>query len=377
MCERVLESLRTPQGYFRKDFSDIIEIMLSYIGILDGTSDVERLFANVELLEMKRRINHFDPLTMKDALQVLLEIPRQLGALVSVSHTAIPSAVVRNNGRELQVLWRPGPIILKAQRKYATFFGTRKLFSRSLARQSLQQRAVSLASIRARVAPTTVVRKKTLKVTRKRRKDDWLDSVKSLVSDMKKAPRGVVVPVSPAFLSFQRPLVKTRLSKDLGNFLREEASTGLSNAPKPFNMPRQRQTLGAAKLKVKKMLKCKMQLRISTKPLLFVFVTEKAKNKHPKTFKALQRRAQVNTVVFVADAQAFIEKARSAPDITRWYGDHVEVKLAKEKFSKAGYDLNSLCVFHAFGMQSIIAVELESRSRCDFNCQATFGLAMR
>jgi hypothetical protein len=344
MCERVVESLRTPRGYFRKDFADIIEILLTYIGILDGTSDVERLFAKVELLEMKRRINHFDCLTMKDALQVLLEIPRQLGALVSVSHHSIPSSVVQNNARELQVLWRPGKVILKAQMKYASFFGKRKLLSRSLTTQSIQQRAKSLASVKPRLQTTTVVRKTTLKVTRRRRKQDWLDSVKSLVVDMKKAPKVVVVPDSSAFLSSQRLLVKKRLAKDLGDCLLEEASTGLSRAPKAFNMPRERKTLVAVKQKIKQhLLKKKEVLRKSIKPFLFAFVTQKAMKKHPKSFKALQRRVKANQLCIIADAMTFIEKASSMPHVTRWYGCIAEVKEAKLKFCHAGHDLKAEC----------------------------------
>jgi hypothetical protein len=358
MCERVVESLRTRTGYFRKDFADIIEIMLTYIGILDGTSDVERLFAKVELLEMKRRIHHFDCVTMKDALQVLLEIPMQLGALVSVSHHAIPSSVVLNNARELQVLWRPGKIILKAQRKYATFFGKRKLVSRSLAPQSTQQRAISLASVKVRVQPTAVVRKTVLKVTRRRRKEEWLDSVKSLVSDMRKAPKVAVVPDSSAFLSSQRLLVRARLAKDHVHFLREEASNGLSSAPKPFNMPRERQTLVAVKQKLKKcLLNKKVQLCRSTKPSLFVFVTQKAMKKHPNTFKALQRRVLTNQVSILSDAKAFIEKARSMPDATRWYGVNAQYKLAMQKFSGAGHDLNAKC----FATMSTCGAFLQSK----------------
>ena len=97
----------------------LISLALTYLGILDGTSDVERCFARVQLLELKRRVREFRPILMKDALQIATEVPSHVGALVR----KVARPIQGKDGRDVTVLWRPSPFLLKAQRKYVDFFG--------------------------------------------------------------------------------------------------------------------------------------------------------------------------------------------------------------------------------------------------------------
>lgn len=211
-----------------------------------------RVMAKIEILELKRRVNKMDPLTMKDSLQVLIEVPKTVGALVVTSHQTIAAAAVNNKARELQVLWRPGPLLLKAQRKYAAFFGTRSLQSRSLRPQTLFERAKSLATKPIRVAPQfspSRVKNLHVKVTRKARKQEWLVSAKAMVAQSKNSGIRPPAPASSIFLTSQWQSIAARRRKDEVDFRHAEATTGLARPPKPVHMPRKRKPITVAFLK--------------------------------------------------------------------------------------------------------------------------------
>ena len=69
---RYCEMLRVKPG--RRRFSDasdcILPLALTFIGIHDGTSDVERAFSRVQLLECQRRERHMSRELLHDCLNI-------------------------------------------------------------------------------------------------------------------------------------------------------------------------------------------------------------------------------------------------------------------------------------------------------------------
>jgi hypothetical protein len=105
---------------FRADFGNIINSVLTYVCFLDGTGCVERAFSRLELLELKRRVNHLKAIHVKDALQICLSMPDAIDALV----TRVPYPVHRtiaDKELEFRILWTPCDRIRNAQRKYLEF----------------------------------------------------------------------------------------------------------------------------------------------------------------------------------------------------------------------------------------------------------------
>ena len=99
-------------GQFRADARPIVDLSLTFVGIMDGTGDVERTFAQLEMLELKRRVRHLSPNALKDALQVMQEVPRSLDALIIRAPQSQAQADCA--GAVLQVLWKPRAFIAKA-----------------------------------------------------------------------------------------------------------------------------------------------------------------------------------------------------------------------------------------------------------------------
>ena len=93
--EELLEVLRdTGVGQshqWPKTTQDLVELCLTYLVILDGTSDVERCFKTVQTIEQKR-YRHLSETAMKDALQIALEVPRNSHALVIKGPPALEHA---------------------------------------------------------------------------------------------------------------------------------------------------------------------------------------------------------------------------------------------------------------------------------------------
>ena len=118
---RLLDSLRRKDsGKFRRDLRYVVHLTVTYIGILDATANVERCFARIQRLEIKSRERHCHPSRLQDSLNIVLEVTSKLDALA----TRTPEPI-RKDGKAplLQLLWRPGPLLCKAQQKYAECFG--------------------------------------------------------------------------------------------------------------------------------------------------------------------------------------------------------------------------------------------------------------
>jgi hypothetical protein len=91
---------------------------------------------------------------LRDAVILSLHAPSELCLLVDTR----PAATVVN-GFEVQVMWKPRALILKAQAKYAALFGCRALACRSLTPVPLKERATRMLRMRQR-APILSARKR-------------------------------------------------------------------------------------------------------------------------------------------------------------------------------------------------------------------------
>ena len=89
---QLLESLRLkadcgePGGKakpFRKDMHCVVSLALTYIGILDVTTCVERCFSRLQRLEIKSRERHCHASRLHDSLNIVCEVPSNVDALVS------------------------------------------------------------------------------------------------------------------------------------------------------------------------------------------------------------------------------------------------------------------------------------------------------
>jgi hypothetical protein len=235
---------------FRADFGNIINLVLTYVCFLDGTGCVERAFSRLELLELKRRVNHLKAIHVKDALQICLSMPDAIDALV----TRVPYPVHRtiaDKELEFRILWTPCDRIRNAQRKYLEFFGGRRLQSRSLVPTTLQQRAHD--SVRARsdagIARTPKVQQagQALKISKTNLKRRWLDATGEMVEGMRErkrlrtlegVPREVLaLPTDPCRRIIVRGLRAKRIA-DEKQFRACEARGVLARPPTPFRAPR-------------------------------------------------------------------------------------------------------------------------------------------
>ena len=166
---RYCETLRVKPGRRRiSDASDcILPLALTFIGIHDGTSDVDRAFSRVHLLECKRRERHMSPELLHDCLSICLETPSTIEALVT--QTPVPMRLsASDKSPMLQLLWRPQQLVVRAMGKYAMFFGTRRYASRSvlvrtLAEQATRQTRPRMQPMKLKCSPEKAMGKHALR----------------------------------------------------------------------------------------------------------------------------------------------------------------------------------------------------------------------
>ena len=189
---KLLESVRSRVNSrkFRPEMICVVPLTLTYISIFDVTTDVERAFARIQRLEIKSRERHCRPSRLQDSLNVLLEVPSCVDALV----TRTPEATCQNSSAPLlQVMWRPRLLVAKAQRKYAEFFGTKKLACRSMEPLSLVARAKECrlqaiktskpSGLQPGASPCESGAPRTIPKIELRRR--WTSHVKGLVTDLR------------------------------------------------------------------------------------------------------------------------------------------------------------------------------------------------
>ena len=185
-------------------------------------------------------------------MNVLLEVPSCVDALV----TRTPEATRQTSSAPLlQIIWRPKALLAKAQRKYAEFFGTKKLACRKMEPLALSDRAKQVrtraiktskpsglqpgvASSNKPGAPRTVA-----KIEMRRR---WTSHVKQLVKNEKAGGGFQTSTASPGCTARQKmalAALAARKSRDRSEFDKAEKLTGLVRPVKPLR------TLAKAKAK--------------------------------------------------------------------------------------------------------------------------------
>ena len=93
----------------------IVPLVLTYLGITDGSSDVERAFSHLQLVKCRRAQRHHLPQVLQDILKVRLHAPADFKA-TACSGTLDEAA---------------SAFIERARAKYAEFYGCRHLARRS------------------------------------------------------------------------------------------------------------------------------------------------------------------------------------------------------------------------------------------------------
>ena len=152
---------------------------MSYLGIIDSTCDVERLFSKLQLLEMKRRERHLGIFALRDAVKVAIECPGVINELIIKA-----PAECNRAGQQVVVAWQPKPLILKAQVIFAESFGKKRLGSRSLVpARGAAARGLQLLARRPKLSLKQ--RKKAPLKTKGERAAEWRESVKVLVEQSK------------------------------------------------------------------------------------------------------------------------------------------------------------------------------------------------
>jgi hypothetical protein len=154
------------QKTFKETAGALLTIVLTYISLLDCTSDVERMFARLAEQEARQRERHMSPLLLSAVLTVAAEVNSNIDSLVTRNNEVVKS----------QMWWRPGPFLLKAMRKYAEFFGTRSYASRSVVVETGETRAEQRC--RTRIGTPRAAKH----VTKKAMKQRWCAAAKTLVT---------------------------------------------------------------------------------------------------------------------------------------------------------------------------------------------------
>lgn len=156
---------RRPRGW-RPSADCIVPLTLTYLGVMDGSSDIERNFSHMQLLECRRAKRHHTEQFLQDLLKVRLHAPDEVRSLTGSSSSC--------------------DFIAAARARYAQFFGARRLASRSVVPVN---RAVAKLLFQQRRPRWQHCLQKSLR-TAEARAASWDNSVKRMLSEPASAPRG-------------------------------------------------------------------------------------------------------------------------------------------------------------------------------------------
>ena len=151
---------RHPHGW-RLRADCIVPLVLTFLGIMDGSSDIERHFSTLELLECRRAKRHHSEQFLQDLLKVRLHAPEEFRAPIA--------------GGKLE----EHAFIRAAQMQYASLFGTRRLASRSVTPVSTEEKQMLLASRRPRWQHARPLSTRTCDA----RAAEWESSVQRMLSE--------------------------------------------------------------------------------------------------------------------------------------------------------------------------------------------------
>ena len=144
----------------------IVPLVLTFVGIMDGSSDVERNFSQMDLLECRRARRHHTEQVLQDLLKVRLHIPDEF----------------RDHGGNPACSKGMVAFLRRAQTKYGEFFGLRRLASRSMVPVDLEEKHALLLWRRPRWQHLAL-KKKGAPKTRAARLKTWESDVQRLVGE--------------------------------------------------------------------------------------------------------------------------------------------------------------------------------------------------
>ena len=162
-----------PRQTLKESAGALLAIVLTYICLLDCTSDVERMFAQLAMQEEHRRERRLCPALLSAVLTVAVEVPSNIDSLV-IRATEVGSSLAS---------CRPRPFLLKAMRKYAEFYGSRAFASRSTVVQPAHIRAAQIQ--RCRVGTPRPAKH----VTKQDMKRRWCAAAKTMVQALRQKRR--------------------------------------------------------------------------------------------------------------------------------------------------------------------------------------------
>jgi len=220
---QVLDDLcRNPRkpSEWRATADCLAPLVLTYLGIMDNSADIERHFSVLELIEGKRAVDHHTQQHLQDILKIRLHAPSAL---------LCESVGVFDQG--------PKKFLEQCQKAYREFFGTKRFMSRDPAPISMELKLQLLAKVRPRWAMVTGPRAGDAK-GRKMRRAIWEESAQELLKDV------VGTEVHEKLFAFSAPedsealpghvknKLKRRLQDDEAVFYREEDESQLAMPPR-------------------------------------------------------------------------------------------------------------------------------------------------
>ena len=244
---------------FKPEKAGFLNCVFTYLGILDVTGDLERLFSKLCWLTLKNRSTQMNLFLLLDCLKVATSLPSDIRLYVSPTMASTTSSTM------LRKCVEPGDLIKKAQIKYHEFFGKfRASTSRNveelgpverLRHEAAKSKTVSTFRMRKPLMPDGGPELKAgAKISERVRHNMWVQSAKSMVADMVTEKRlkaeGCEVPKMETIFGFELDVnmqqlpksayqkavcrsIKKRMRESRIDFEQEETELGLARSVKP------------------------------------------------------------------------------------------------------------------------------------------------
>ena len=216
--------MRRPSTAWKPSADCIVVLVLTYLGIMDGSSDVERNFSQLALIECVRARRHHCEQLLQDILKVRLHAPAEFHEIL-LENAEWGKAVGRFLGA--------------AQHKYSELFGQRQLASRSMVPMLLDVKRELFSKRRPRWQH--MCQKAKNRKTQKVRRETWEEDVENMVKNAKTAdgtPESFVdhIHISPSEkVMLQKAERVMRLKGvEYAFYQQEQEAAGALTAPPPL-----------------------------------------------------------------------------------------------------------------------------------------------
>ena len=168
---------------FRADKAPLLQVIFTYLGVMDTTGDLERTFARMCWLTLKHRATQMKLFSLTDALRIATTLPTDIRLYIGAS-----AYQPVQGSTQLQAELRPGTLIHNAQLKCHEFFGTKRCATTlrvpdlGPAKRARHEAAKSTSVARVKLTRDVQPGKKT---SERERHNQWVKSAKSMVQDMR------------------------------------------------------------------------------------------------------------------------------------------------------------------------------------------------